>query len=113
MIRHNGVLINETKVLLAKSFKSRLFGLLVYKSMPSDTLMYFPYTHSIHTFFMKFPIDVIFVDSKFKVIKVLSNLIPGRIGFSLAIEVRHVLEGPCGWINQKNIKIGDTLYVDL
>jgi uncharacterized protein len=113
MIRHNDVTFEQTNLIVAKNLKSRLLGLLVYKQMPPDTLMCFPYTQSIHTFFMKFPIDVIFINAEFKVTKIISHLSPGRLGCNFALQVRHVIEAPCGWVSQKKIKVGDQFYVDM
>lgn len=113
MIHHNSLALNNLEVIIAKSIKSRLYGLLIYNEMPKNTLMYFPYTNSVHTFFMKFSIDIIFMDASFKVTKIVSELPPGRIAYNFAFQVRHVIEAPSGWAKMEHVKLGDLLYVDL
>ena len=79
-------LINQTKSLVLAEhvtfvntpFK-RIKGLLGQKAfLPGQGIILYP-CNSVHTFFMHFAIDVLFVDSNYRVIKVFSNLSPNRI----------------------------------
>ena len=49
---------------------------------------------AIHTFWMKFAIDAVFLDKNKRVTKVVSNLRPSRLAMSL--RARSVLELPAG-----------------
>lgn len=77
------VLFQEKEILknvkLADTFSLRTMGLMFKESMGEmDGLVLKP-CNSIHTFFMKFSIDVVFLDSTNKIIKIFRELPPWRI----------------------------------
>lgn len=79
-------IINQTKntviankVIIAKSFFRRLVGLMFRKNIPADYCLAFYKSSALHTCFMRFPIDIIFLDKNMKVIKVVSALKPWRM----------------------------------
>lgn len=49
-------------LLVARSFWTRLRGLMGYRSFPSECGLLFPDANSIHMFFMNFAIDVVFLE---------------------------------------------------
>ena len=49
---------------------TRLRGLLGRSGLPQDEGMLFSHTGSIHTMFMRFPIDVVFLDADLRVLSV-------------------------------------------
>ena len=63
---------------------------------------------SVHTFFMSFPIDVVYVNKKHKVIRADANMVPYRIGPFLA-QSEYVLELPVGTIAATATQTGDQL----
>ena len=89
---------------LAKSFYSRLKGLMFQKEMNGDGLLIDP-CRSIHTFFMCFSIDVAFLDKKGTIVKIIRNLPPWRMT-SFYISADQVLELKSGQI-PSNVKEGD------
>lgn len=110
------ILVNKTrqlevlsKVETAETFTTRLKGLLGRKSLePGSGLLINP-CNSIHCFFMKFPIDVAFVDKEHKVIRV----IPGMKPFSASPIVpgaKFVIEANDGEFNGK-LQQGDIIEV--
>lgn len=65
--------------MLAQTMIDRMIGLMGKENMNGfDGLLIKP-CNSIHTFFMRFPIDVIFLTKEFKVVKVVENLKPWRM----------------------------------
>lgn len=58
------------------SFKDRLMGLMFKDSI---TPYFFPHCNSIHTFFMKQPIDVVMTDKSGKVISIYKNLKKNKV----------------------------------
>ena len=66
---------------------------------------------SIHTFFMKFPIDVIFTDKKFCVVSLFESVSSGKILFG-GLKSRNVFEMKAGQIRFHKLKKGDLLYVE-
>jgi len=67
------------KVKIAQDYKSRSVGLLNRASLTSGEGLLIKPCNSIHTFFMRFPIDVLFLDRKGKVVKVRKSLGPWRL----------------------------------
>lgn len=65
---------------------------------------------SLHTFFMKFPIDVIFLNRKNKVIATIKNLKPNRLT-RLYLKAVSVLELPSGTIDATSTEIGDEIGI--
>ena len=72
-----------TDLELAADSKTRTRGLLGRRGLPEGSVMILAPCNGIHTFFMRFTIDVLFVDRQGKVLKVCRALRPWRIGFSL------------------------------
>lgn len=72
-LKADGVVLT-TKCGLALSFFERFLGLMGRKSLPEDQAILFPNCNSIHTFFMRFPIDVLFLDSSGKIVETLESL---------------------------------------
>lgn len=95
---------------LADTFISRLAGLLGRKGLgPSEGLILRP-CDSVHTFFMRFVIDVIFVDRNNTVIKVYPRLKPNRLT-PVFFKAYYAVELPAGTIQSTQTKEGDTLAI--
>lgn len=105
----NSLIADDAKV--AKSFITRSIGLLFRKSMSEDEALIIKPCCSIHTLFMKFDIDVIFVSRKNKVIAVYENVAPSRI-LPIHFNSYYVIELKAGTISAKTIEKGDTLKID-
>ena len=95
---------------LARSFWARGRGLMGRASLPdSYALIIFPES-SIHTFFMRVPIDVLFVDRSDKVIGLREAMPPGRPFAGVAPwRGRYVIEMPAGVIASTGTVLGDQL----
>lgn len=63
---------------LAETFSTRFRGLMGRSFLPADEGLLFNRTGSIHMFFMRFPIDVVFCDADLRVVKVVRGLRPWR-----------------------------------
>jgi hypothetical protein len=98
------------KLFVANTLWARGVGLLGRRSMPSDEAILIIRCNSIHTFFMKFPIDCVFLDKNMKVKSIRTNIGPGRIVFPVW-GASSVIELAAGVSNQRNIKVGDQLDV--
>ena len=65
---------------------------------------------SVHTFFMRFPIDVVFLDRDWKVVRVVDRLRPWRVaGARRAVAA---LELPAGAAAEAGIEEGDVLSLE-
>jgi uncharacterized protein len=65
---------------------------------------------SVHTFFMRFPIDLVYVDGQKRVRKVRIAVGPGRISFCLTAQ--SVIELPAGTIQRTQTRRGDSLVIE-
>ena len=95
---------------LARSFWARGRGLMGRASLPdSYALIIYPES-SIHTFFMRLPIDVLFVDRSDKVIGLREAMPPSRPFAGVAPwRGRYVIEMPAGVIAATATVLGDQL----
>jgi len=71
----------KSNAVIAKSFWDRFSGLMLRKKIDDDCALIFYGTNSIHSFFMRFAFDLVFVDRTMKVLKVYSGLAPWRMVF--------------------------------
>jgi uncharacterized membrane protein (UPF0127 family) len=94
-------------VRVAGSFFDRLRGLLGRRSLPAgEGLLLWP-ERSVHTFFMAFPIDVVFLDRYLKVLSIASHLRPFRVaGQSGAVTI---VELAAGEASRLKLRPGETL----
>jgi hypothetical protein len=93
-------------VLIADGFTKRLFGYMFKKTPHHNAILLNP-CNSIHTFFMKFNIDVLFLDEHMQVIKKIENLRKGQV-ITKVMGAKAVLESKAGTFS--NIKEGCKLY---
>jgi uncharacterized protein len=84
---HVGMSLRE-----ARSLHSRLLGLAFLDEMGADEALFIPRCRSVHTFGMRFPIDVLFVDRDWRLVRMVRDLPPWRVAScreaAAVIEVR-------------------------
>ena len=66
---------------IADGFWSRLVGLQFRRPLPSDAGLLLVPCNSVHTCFVRFPVDVVFLDDRGCVLAVRHNLRPWRLAF--------------------------------
>jgi uncharacterized protein len=96
-------------LLTAFDSASRRKGLLDHSSLADGSAMIIAPTSAIHTFAMRFAIDVIFVSKDGRVIKVRPHVKPRRI--AAAWRAFAVVELPAGAIERSDTRPGDQLQV--
>ncbi|MBK5211415.1 MAG: DUF192 domain-containing protein [Coriobacteriia bacterium] len=103
------------RVRQATTFISRLKGLLGMKEFPLgvDALLLSP-CNAIHTVGMGFAIDLVFLDSHNKVIRVVKNIFPGKLYVSEpgARSVLEMAAGHSSYINLCDTIITNTFQED-
>jgi uncharacterized protein len=101
-----GVLLADSADLADTSEKRRT-GLLKHTALkPGEGLWIVP-CESVHSFFMKFTIDVLYVDRDKKVRGMRSRMKPWRV--SACLPAHSVLELPAGTLEQTGTSKGDQL----
>ena len=93
--------------LLAETALTRLRGLLGRSGLSSGEGMLLRPASSIHTAFMRFPIDAVFLDREDRVLKVAPELSPWRMAACKG--ARAVLELPAGEAQRRGLRPGVSL----
>jgi hypothetical protein len=97
------------RVLVADQPMHRMPGLISRHMLPAgEGLLVMP-APSIHTAFMRFPIDVIFLDRELRVVKLVERLRPWRVAAARGASA--ALELAAGEVARRAIAAGDVLDV--
>jgi uncharacterized protein len=94
----------------ARTFFKRLRGLMFRSELPSHGGLIIEPTNSVHTFWMRFPIDVIFVNRQNYVVGLVHSLPPNR-PFAGARSAYRTIELPSGTIVASGTELGDQLDI--
>jgi uncharacterized membrane protein (UPF0127 family) len=108
VLRAGGIVVCE-RCTIADSPLPRMRGLLGRRSLPSDEGILLRPAGSIHTFFMNFPIDAVFLDRDRRVLRVVESVRPWRT--AAARGAHAVLELRAGESARRGIAAGDVLDV--
>jgi len=93
-----------------KSSLGRTRGLLGRSGLDPDSGMLVDSAPPVHMFFMRFPIDVVFLDRDWKVVRVRHRLRPWRVAGARGAVA--ALELPAGAAAASGVKEGDVLVLD-
>jgi uncharacterized membrane protein (UPF0127 family) len=93
---------------MARSPWARFWGLMGRPSLPQGRGVVLEPSNSIHMFFMRFPIDAIFVDREWTVLHVAHGIKPWRIS-RIVRRSRRVIEVPAGTCRDTGTLPGDRL----
>jgi uncharacterized protein len=93
---------------VARSTRDRTVGLLGRHGLDAGEGLWIERSPSIHMFFMRFPIDAVFVDAEGCVTKVVPDLRPWRVVW-WARGARDCLELPAGAAARSDTRAGDEL----
>src|SRR3954469_22197720 len=109
-ILHAGGRVICERCELADRPHTRLRGLLGRRDLPAGQGLLLRPSPSIHTWFMRFPIDVVFLDAELHVLDVVPELRPWRMAWQKG--TRAVLELSAGEAQTRGIRPGDQLVLD-
>jgi uncharacterized protein len=99
-----------TEAELAESFLARGLGLMGRRSLPEGGgLILYP-SNNIHMFFMRFPIDVLFVDREDRIVALRHTFKPWR-PLAAALSARYTIELPAGILAATQTQVGDMLQI--
>lgn len=103
------------RAVLATTFLQRAIGLLARRALPEGEALIIPRCQSVHTCFMRFSLDVLFVRSRAGtgegvVVKCLERLKPFRLGWALPADT--VMELPAGTLTRTSTQPGQMLAWD-
>ena len=104
--RDRGTVVAEAAEVADTSAKRRT-GLLKHSSLEPGTGLWIAPCEAVHSFGMRFAIDVLYLDRKKKVRKVRREMVPRRL--SACLTAHSVLELPVGAIDASRTEAGDQL----
>jgi uncharacterized membrane protein (UPF0127 family) len=109
------IIINRTRntvlgkeVLVADRFFPRMIGLLARRNFHQGQALILRPCNCIHTLFMRFPIDCLFVDKNYRVIKAISDIRPFRVTRVYRLS-KFVVELPQGTVKLTSTQDNDIL----
>ena len=105
-----GSILGES-IRIADTSLTRLFGLLSRSGLDAGEGLWIQPSSGVHTFFMRFPIDVVGLDRERNVVKLWPHLRPWRVT-SIHMSIRTVIELPAGRIATTATQLGDQLAFD-
>ena len=107
--RTRGVTLSS-KAEIARSFRKRTKGLIgrTLGEFSQGNALWIVPCDGIHTFGMRFPIDVAYLDAQGRILKIYHQLAPFRIA-AVSFKAKSVLELPPGTLAQTNTDVGDVL----
>lgn len=95
---------------IANTGATRNQGLLKHTKLdPGEGLWIVP-TQGVHSFGMRFTIDVVYLNKKRQVVKLRPRMVKGRI--SLCLSAHSVLELPEGTLERTGTAVGDQLELE-
>jgi uncharacterized protein len=106
--RGDGAVVCE-RCVVADSAARRMRGLLGRRELPVGEGLLLRPAPSVHMFFMRFPIDVVFLDRDLRVVDVRHGLRPWRTAGKRG--ARAALELPAGEARRRRVAVGDELQL--
>ena len=104
--RENGDVVCD-RCVVAASPLSRMKGLLGRGELRSGEGLLLRPASAIHTFFMRFPIDAVFLDREWRIVGIAPGVAPWRTAGRRGAKA--VLELPAGESARRQIAVGDRL----
>lgn len=105
----NVIIADSVKV--AQNFITRTLGLIPRKSIFDGEALIIKPCCSVHTFLMKFPIDILFVDKNNKIIALYENVSKNKI-LPVHLSASYVVEMKAGQISNYKIEKCDIIQID-
>lgn len=98
-----------SKMSYANTVFSRMKGLMFMDEMKGmDALLIDP-CNSIHNCFVRFPLDVLFLDKNYRIVKIIRHFKPWRFSW-IYFRAKMVIEMPSGKLS-RDIEVGDEVEV--
>lgn len=107
MTARQTIALSGMTITVARGFWQRLVGLLGQRSLPADRGLLLTRCNNIHTAFMRFPIDAVFLDEHGEVLAIRSQMGPFRVAVSRSASA--CLEMRSGAAAAHGIEVGQCL----
>ena len=95
---------------VADTRSTRRRGLLGRDCLEASSALLLSPCFAVHTAFMRFAIDVVFVDRNGCVVRIVTDLAPWRM--AAAWRAAKVIELAAGGLKARDVRVGDRLYLE-
>lgn len=95
----------------AETFAARYIGLLGKRSLPMNSALYIPHCKRAHTWFMRFAIDIVFLDEEGIILKIFLNVRPWHSTDKVP-QADGCLEMAAGEAWTRGIRVGKKCIID-
>lgn len=102
----------QPQMRIARGFWQRFKGLMLTKPLPEMQGLLIPHCASVHTLFMRYPLDVVYLDRRGAVVKLVPSLHPWRLSWG-GHAASQTLEMTVGSIARCGLALGDCLALPL
>src|SRR4051812_14683859 len=106
--KNTPVALDATK---AATFLARGRGLMLAPPLPDGGGLVIEPCNSIHMFFMRYALDILFLDKEGSVVFMYKGIKPWRMG-RIVRGAKMAVELPAGTIDNTNTEVGDRLTLD-
>ncbi len=96
----------------ARGFWSRFKGLMLTRELAPGRALLITRCPSVHTMFMRYPLDIVFVDAGWVVVRIATHVRPWRASWG-GPRAAHALELANGVARDLGIGVGDRLHESL
>ncbi len=100
------------KVEIADTFWSRFRGLMLRRRFPRGSALLFklarPGRYGVHMFFVRFPIDLLYLNENFVVVDICRVLKPWRTNRP-KVKASYIVELPAGTVSRARVKLGQKI----
>ncbi len=107
--------ILASDVELADTFWRRFRGLMFRRKFQRGKVLLFKFSkpgrHAVHMWFVWFPIDLIYLDSSFRVVELRAGLKSWRFYRPKAI-IDYLIEAPVGTISRADVRVGHKISLE-
>ena len=94
----------------ADTFRKRFLGLMGRRRLPRGQGLLLSPCSSVHMCFMRFSIDVLYLDEEYRILKIVRDLLPW-IGMSICPGAKSALELAAGEAERMGLQVGMRLKV--
>jgi uncharacterized protein len=107
LVRDDGTVVVD-RCAQARGLLSRGIGLMFRRELPAGDGLWIEPCSSIHMFFMRFALDVAFVDREGRVLRLYNGIKPWR-ATRVVRRARAAIELPAGTLSASGVVVGDVL----
>lgn len=101
---------HELTILQARGFRARLRGLMLTRPLPPGQALLIPRCASVHTFFMRYALDLVYLDAHGTIVRLQRHVRPWRLSWGGA-GARQVVEMTAGGIDRLGLQAGACMAI--